>query len=86
MSQVIFGILNVIGREKPLLLEDTIKNLVSYADLQDFKFDDKYTPSASGWVTGAGVTIAATGSGGGVGGVAVFDDGVSTYDGGFVYG
>ena len=85
MSQVIFGTLNVIGRKQPLLLEETIKNLAAFADLQDFKLDDTYGGGGTGWDLGSGVTLSSLGGGDGTT-PAYYDDGTTTYDGGFIYG
>ena len=82
MSQVSFGRLRIISREKPLLLEESVKNLTAFADLQDNSFDDAYTGASLNWVLGSGVTLTATGSA--PGSVAIYD--VSAYGDGSVYG
>ena len=84
MSQVIFGALNVVGRNKPLLLEETVKNIAAFADLHDFELDDIFNGSGAGWTLGSGVSLGGTGHGGL--NQAVWDDGVTVYNGGWKYG
>lgn len=84
MGQVIFASLSVIGRNQPLLLEETITSLAAFADLQDTSFDSLFDGEGTGWTAGAGVTV--SGTGGIVSTDAYWDDGVTKYDRGFLYG
>lgn len=84
MGQVIFGTLNVVGRNQPLLLEETVKNLAAFADLQDADFDNLFDGEGTGWTPNAGVTV--IGTGGIPSTDAFWDDYITRYDRGFLYG